>query len=66
MNTRKWLKLKCNDPFVVKTDGKVEWSHSRNSTVMNYAVTYDAVEKVDEDLAGKYLQQGIQYTDAAT
>jgi hypothetical protein len=44
----------------VQTKGKTEWSHSRNSTVMNYAIIDNAVEKVDVDLAGKYMRQGIQ------
>lgn len=60
VNTLKWLKPKCSDPFVVQTKGKEECSHSRDNTVMNYATIYGVVAKVDKDLAGKCVQQGIE------
>ena len=56
----KVVKTEVQWPIRCADKGKSEWSQSRNSTVMDYAIMYNAVEKVDEVLAGKYMQQGIQ------
>jgi hypothetical protein len=59
INTLKWLKLKCSDPFIVQTKGKADGNTAETVQWWINAIIYNTVEK-DEVLAGKYMEQGMQ------